>query len=218
MPSEASSACASPLLMISGCSGKGPLTGDFWLGAFFGSLGPRDLSGCESKSTTFRKFYCARLIFCWGYCYAPLVRWWGDSVRTLRFLDPRLFADFFPKQLFLFPDSKLSIRWSIDLEKAGTKRFPWCTPNLPPKLNKIWLKQTKKTSGALVAFKKKKLKTLYHFSRLYLYFTDFFRIWKIAGQISRLFKEFKTLYEPWGELFRTVTHNNNPGQNSWDTH
>ena len=173
MPSEASSACASLLLMISGCSGKGPLTDDFWLGAFYGSLGPRDLSGCQSKSTTFRKFYRARLIFCWGYCYAPLVRWWGDSVRTLRFLDPRLFADFFPKRLFLFPDSKLSIRWSIDLEKAGTKRFPWCTPNLPPKLNKIWLKQTKKTSGALLAFKKKTQDVLPFFQTLSLFYRLF---------------------------------------------
>ena len=25
----------------------------------------------------------------------------------------------------------------------------------------------------------------------------FFQVWKIAGQISRLFQEFKTLYEPW---------------------
>ena len=66
--------------------------------------------------------------------------------------------------------------------------------------------------------KKKKLTTFYHFSRLYLYFTDFFRVWKIARQISRLFKEFKTLGEPWSDLFRTVIHNNNPGQNSWDTH
>ena len=146
MPSEASSACASLLLMISGCSGKGPLTDDFWLGAFYGSLSPRDLSGCESKSTTFRKFYRARLIFCWGYCYAPLVKWWGDSVRT-DFGIQDFFQTFFQNNNFFFQtqrDSKLSIRWSIDLEKAGTKRFPWCTPNLPPKLNKIWLKQTKK--------------------------------------------------------------------------
>ena len=40
----------------------------------------------------------------------------------------------------------------------------------------------------------KNLKTFYHFSRLYLNFPDFFQVWKIAGQISRLFQEFKTLY------------------------
>ena len=34
------------------------------------------------------------------------------------------------------------------------------------------------------------------FSRLYLYFPDFFQVQKIAGQISRLFQEFKTLYRP----------------------
>ena len=27
-------------------------------------------------------------------------------------------------------------------------------------------------------------------------FSDFFQIWKIAGQMSRLFQQFKTLYEP----------------------
>ena len=36
-------------------------------------------------------------------------------------------------------------------------------------------------------------------SRLYLYFQDFFQVWKIAGQILGLFQEFKTLYEPWTE-------------------
>ena len=36
----------------------------------------------------------------------------------------------------------------------------------------------------------KKLKTFY-------YFPDFFQLWKVAGQISRLFQEFMTLYEPW---------------------
>ena len=39
----------------------------------------------------------------------------------------------------------------------------------------------------------KKLKTFYHFSRFYLHFLDFFQFWKIAGQISRLFQEFKRL-------------------------
>ena len=56
------------------------------------------------------------------------------------------------------------------------------------------------TSKALaVAFKtnKKNLRKFYHFSRLYFHFPDFFQVWKIAGQISKLFQEFKTLYEPW---------------------
>ena len=34
------------------------------------------------------------------------------------------------------------------------------------------------------------------FSGLFLSFSDFFQVWKIAGQISSLFQEFKTLYEP----------------------
>ena len=71
------------------------------------------------------------------------------------------------------------------------------------------------TSKALVvALKKKinKLQTFYHFSRLNLHFPDFFQVWKIAGQISRLFQEFKTLYEPCvtgGHLnFKTLLNGN----------
>ena len=44
--------------------------------------------------------------------------------------------------------------------------------------------------------KQKILQTFYHFSKLYLSFPDFFQVWKIGLQISRLFQEFKTLYEP----------------------
>ena len=38
--------------------------------------------------------------------------------------------------------------------------------------------------------------TITKISRFYFYFPDFFQVWKIAGQISRLFQEVKTLYEP----------------------
>ena len=31
----------------------------------------------------------------------------------------------------------------------------------------------------------------------YLHLPDFYQVWKIAGQISRRFQEFKTLYKPW---------------------
>ena len=37
-------------------------------------------------------------------------------------------------------------------------------------------------------------------SRLFIIFPDYisiFHVWKITGQISRVFQEFKTLYEPW---------------------
>ena len=33
-------------------------------------------------------------------------------------------------------------------------------------------------------------------TRTYIYIADFFQVWKVAGQISSLFHEFKTLYEP----------------------
>ena len=64
------------------------------------------------------------------------------------------------------------------------------------RLNKI--SQTQKTfhlRSTCCSFKKKsRLFTI--FSRLYLYFTEFFQFWKFAWQTSRLFQEFKTLYEP----------------------
>ena len=53
--------------------------------------------------------------------------------------------------------------------------------------------KNKFTYRALVVALKK---TQDHFASLYLYFPDFFQVWKIAGQISRLFQGFKTLYEP----------------------
>ena len=48
----------------------------------------------------------------------------------------------------------------------------------------------------LVVALKKESRLFTIFSRLYLYFTDFFQFWKSAGQMSRRFQEFKTLYEP----------------------
>ena len=48
------------------------------------------------------------------------------------------------------------------------------------------------------SFQKKKLKTFC------LYFPDFFQVWKIAGQISRLFQEFKTLYETCQKSVRLI--------------
>ena len=52
------------------------------------------------------------------------------------------------------------------------------------------------TCYALVVACKKNTQLFTTFSR-HLYFADFFQVWKIAGQISRLFQEFKTLYETW---------------------
>ena len=48
-----------------------------------------------------------------------------------------------------------------------------------------------------IVFNKKNQDFYNFFSTRYLYFTNFFQVWKIAGQISRLFQQFKTLYEPW---------------------
>ena len=108
----------------------------------------------------------------------------------------RFFFDFLQKNNFFFGTQGYQNRWALTetLKKVGTKLYKWCTANIQVRLNTIWPRQQEKNfiGEALVAFKK--LFTI--FSRLYLYFRDFFQVWRIAGQISRLFQEFKSLYEP----------------------
>ena len=61
------------------------------------------------------------------------------------FFDPKFktFPDFFPKQEFIFPSSRLSNRWSIEtfIKAAWTQLFSWHTEYLSARLNKIWPKQ-----------------------------------------------------------------------------
>ena len=61
------------------------------------------------------------------------------------------------------------------------------TSEIEQDLSKLKKKFTYK---ALVALKKKIL------------FRDFFHIWKIAGQLLRIFQEFKTLYKPCVNLLK----------------
>ena len=64
------------------------------------------------------------------------------------------------------------------LKKQSKAFFMIHCKHTRPRLNKIWLKQKKIIYKAITALKKKN-KTFYHFSRLYL-----------SGQISRLFQNF----------------------------
>ena len=95
----------------------------------------------------------------------------------------------------LFPDSRLSNRWSIEtLKKCRNKAFSMtCRRDL------IRFDQQEKnfTCEALLFQKKKKEKKIIFTLFPNLYFPAFFQVWKIAGQIPRLFQEFKTLYKPW---------------------
>ena len=85
----------------------------------------------------------------------------------------------------------------------------WCVTNIRARLNKIRTKRKKFTYKVLVvALKKKTQDFLSFFSRRYLYFPDFFHVWKVAEQISRLFQEFKTLCEPWIWEERKLTMEN----------
>ena len=76
---------------------------------------------------------------------------------------------------------KVLVDWNFKflsfLVDSVLKLFSWCTANIWVRLNKIWPKG-KNFSGLIW---KKKIRTLLHFP-------DFFQVWKIAGQISRLFE------------------------------
>ena len=95
-------------------------------------------------------------------------------------------------RLFLLPDSRLSNKLPKEtLNNAGTKLFSLQTYGW----NWIWPKW-KKIYLYIVALKKNW--TLYHFSRLDLYFPDFFQVWKFLGKlISRIQDSIQTLSLEW---------------------
>ena len=95
----------------------------------------------------------------------------------------------FPKQYFFFRLKVIKQVINRDLKNTGTKLFSW----VQVRLNKIQPKQKIFTHKALVVAYKKNFFPF--FSTLPL-LPDFFQVWKIAGQISRLFQKLKTLYEP----------------------
>ena len=106
------------------------------------------------------------------------------------FLQIQDFFQSFSKTIIFFPDSRLSNRWSTDTLKTQQQSFfhdVLETYGHGMGLNKIWPKQ-------------KESRLLAIFSRPNLHFRAFFRVWKIAVQISRFFREFKTLHEPWPKL------------------
>ena len=64
------------------------------------------------------------------------------------------------------------------------------------------MKKTFTSKALIVTFKK--TQDFLPFFKTYLYFPDFFQVWEIVGQISRLFQEFKTLDEPGIHTFPKV--------------
>ena len=97
--------------------------------------------------------------------------------------------------MIFFPDSRLSNRWSIETLKTQEQSIHSALQTY----ERDWKRfdQRKKFNRkALPVAVKKKNKQTNNFSRTYIYIADFFQVWKVAGQISSLFHEFKTLYEP----------------------
>ena len=106
----------------------------------------------------------------------------------VQIFESKIKASLFFQTKIYFPDSSLSKKViNRDLEKTHELCFFYealqtCNNHSARRLNKVWLR-VKKTS-----FTNQKIQPLYHFSRIFLYFPDYFQIWKIALQISRVFK------------------------------
>ena len=77
-------------------------------------------------------------------------------------------------------------------KKSRNKAFFMIAANVQSRLNKIWPKLRINCKALATALKKN--------SRLFTIIPDFFQIEKIAGQVSRLFQEFQTLYKPWKHI------------------
>ena len=108
-----------------------------------------------------------------------------DKHGSYRFLYPkfktfsRLFS-LFHNQGYQIGDQQRS--WKTHELCFSYEALQTCINHSARRLNKVWLR-VKKTS-----FTNQKIQPLYHFSRIFLYFPDYFQIWKIALQISRVFK------------------------------
>ena len=143
-------------------------------------------------------WYFSLFAFIWNFddCYAILVP--INRVRNFGFKIQDFFQTFFQNNhLFLQNQGYQIGHQKRPSKKAGTKLLSWCGANIRARLNKIWPKRNKFTYKALsVALDKKNVRLFTIFPTLYLYFPDFFQVWKIAEQISRLSQEFKTQYEP----------------------
>ena len=118
----------------------------------------------------------------------------------------RIFPHFFSKTKVSFSRLEV-IEYGIntDLKNVGTKFFhddhelqtcgrDWIRRICPKR--KTWNFHLQSTWYKL----KKKKSTFYHFFNLY--YPDFLHVWKTAGQISKLFQEFKTMDEPWRSLVK----------------
>ena len=142
----------------------------------------------------------AKMLF--SYIVVPYEGWNRTEFWTQ---NSRLSPDFIPKQKCLFSDSRLSNRWVMEtLKNAGalqTYGQDWI--RFDPNEKKNHLEST------CCSFEKKTMSRLFIiFSKLYPYFPDFFQAWKVAGEISRLFQEFKTPCEPWFWEERKLTMEN----------
>ena len=108
------------------------------------------------------------------------------------------FQTFF-KTIISFSRLEVIIKQLINtgLKKHWKKLFSWCTANVWARLKKIWPKRKKfhLIQSTCCSFEKKSKSWLYTiFFRFYIYYLDFFQVWKIAVQISGLSLEFIVHY------------------------
>ena len=134
-----------------------------------------------------------------------------------KFLDPKFttFSRLFPKQPFIFPDSRSPNNYVIkrDLENAVTRFFSRMrcklrVTTIMKLIHSVIVLATGKIERDLntekihflsnccnVEKENKKIPDFLPFFKTLSLFSEFFHIWKIALQILRHFQEFKTLYK-----------------------
>ena len=96
----------------------------------------------------------------------------------------RLHPDVFAKNM------SLSNRWSTEnLKKRRKKAFSMTC-------RRDWIRFDKHEKLVKDMLYLSKKEDFYHFFKTFPLFSSIFHVWKIAGQILRLFQQFKTLKEP----------------------
>ena len=131
-----------------------------------------------------------------------------DLLQTATWINNRVHTDFwiqnsrlFPKHEHIFPDSRLSNRWSKETCKnAGTiNAFSWCSANIWVKLNKIWPKWKKFTFKTLVVALKIKTQDFLPF------FPDFISIFQTFSRSGKLLGKFQVFFSRIQDSVRTLS-------------
>ena len=128
-----------------------------------------------------------------GQQHTGFVQIFGSKIQDL-------FQTFFQNNNFFFQIRLKVIKYLINTDLKKKKRDKAFLTMHSKMYGQDWIrfdqKKIKLPLQTTCCTYENKLKTFHHFSRLRLHSPDFFQVWKIAGQISMLSQEFKTMYKP----------------------